>query len=1204
VIEAVPGAAERTSPYRGLVPYSKDDAEFFFGRDTERQLISANLLSSRLTVLYGASGVGKSSVLRAGVVHDLVQRSREDVAATGAPEFVVVEFGSWHDDPIVGLAESIRESVKLVREPPAPPPTTRHLAELLGDWTALLSVDLLIILDQFEEYFLYHDHEEGQGTFAVEFPRAVNRNLGVNFLISIREDALARLDRFKGRIPNLFSNFLRLDHLDRRAAQDAIQMPIAHYNQVRSGDTQFSIQTRLVDAVLEQVKTGRVVLETSGEGVVGDRMVEEGEGTTRDDSRIETPYLQLVMSRLWEEEIRAGSQLLRLETLERLGGAEVLVRTHLDEAMAGLAPEERDLAARVFRQLVTPGRTKIAHTLPDLFYFTRCPEDALGEVLERLTKGDARILRSIPPPPGETGGPRYEIFHDVLAPAILDWRARYEAEARLEREKREMEEQHRLARARARARARRFGIAAAAAAVVAVAGGILAFVAVRQANIAQSRSLVAQAVSSMASDPQHSVRLALRALDTRETDEAALAVLREALTESRIRSIMRGHTDIVWAAALSPNGKRVVTASRDQTARIWDAKTGAEVHRLSGHTDEVTSAAFSPDGKYVVTASLDGTARVWDVETGDELHTLLHDDVVYLAATDRFVQDSGYVATGAFSPTGDRVITASLDGTAKIWDIQTGEELLILENHRIGVSSAAFGPSGDRVVTAGLNGVARIWDAATGHSIHTMDNVTDWSNSAVFSPDERWVAVGNSDTTIGIWNASTGIVHRYLGFDKRPVAPGHTDEVWSVSFSPDSKMVLSTGDKTARVWQVQSGEQVTVMGGASWIDMAEYSPDGSYVLTANQDGTARLFEAATGEELLALRGHTDIMWMAKFGPDGTSVVTASEDGTARLWSANTGTELRGHIRPVVSAAFNPDGSRVITSSVDETARIWDARGGVELATLSGEEKDFGWWPMWSAGWSQNGDRLVTAQESGDVQIWAADTGKVVRSCCDNSGWPAIWAEFSPDAGQVLVVYDDLSGTARLWDVNAGGEGQEIHVFERGRIHLAGFAPGGTFILTSGRDDKRTTVWNASTFEEVEVIRTGLVVSAAFSPGGKRIATAGTDRTVRLWEVSTGRLLHRLPTPSAISALTFSADGNWLVSGGSDGATRVWDANTGQVLAVLHMHSGSVNAVAVSRDGRIVSASEDRTAKVYRCPTCGPDEQLIVRAREHAEIGAA
>src|SRR5262249_35494196 len=242
--------------------------------------------------------------------------------------------------------ERIYESLSLLPkqggtpiEFPHNPPS--HLPEFLEAWTKRINGDLLIILDQFEEYFLYHPQEDGERTFAVQFPRAVNRpNLRANFLISIREDALAKLDRFKGRIPNLFSTYLRINHLDREAARAAIEKPIEQYNRLlANGGQPVSIESGLVETVLEQVKTGAVILGEAGRGVVGG-----ARPTLSADVRIETPYLQLVMTRLWKEEVDGGSRVLRLETLTRLGGAEKIVKTHLDDVMQGFSEGDREIA--------------------------------------------------------------------------------------------------------------------------------------------------------------------------------------------------------------------------------------------------------------------------------------------------------------------------------------------------------------------------------------------------------------------------------------------------------------------------------------------------------------------------------------------------------------------------------------------------------------------------------------------------------------------------------------------------------------------------------------------------------------------------------------------------------------------------------------------------------------------------------------------
>jgi hypothetical protein len=412
------------TPYKGLVPYDEADAPFFFGREHEREIISANLLSSRLTLLYGPSGVGKSSVLRAGVVAHLREVAVQDSTPGEPGDFVMVLFDAWRDAPLQELARVVRDTVASASSHPAiyESALDRPLTEMLEQWTGLLDRDVLIILDQFEEYFLYHPSDDGEGTLPVELPRALNRRgLRANFIISIRDDSLARLDLFKGRVPNLFDNYLRIDHLDLDAARLAIMGPIEEYNsRIGAGDGLFSIEPGTVNAVLAQVQTGQVLLGDVGVGVVPD---DTSKGDPR--PRVETPYLQLVMTRLWNEETTMGSKVLRLQTLKDLGGAERIIRTHLDAAMSALPEMDCDVAARAFRFLVTPSGAKIAHSIRDLADYVELSEARVLPVVERLARGDVRILRPVAPPPDHPGPMRYQIFHDVLAPAILDWRNRY-----------------------------------------------------------------------------------------------------------------------------------------------------------------------------------------------------------------------------------------------------------------------------------------------------------------------------------------------------------------------------------------------------------------------------------------------------------------------------------------------------------------------------------------------------------------------------------------------------------------------------------------------------------------------------------------------------------------------------------------------------------------------------------------------------------
>ena len=450
-------------PYKGLMPYTEEDEAFFFGREDEREIITANLMASRLTLLYGPSGVGKSSVLRAGVVHHLHQAALQNLTERGTPGFAIVVFSAWRDDPIVGLTKRVQSAVtkalngRLVE----PPPQSCSFEKSLATWAEYVGGELLIILDQFEEFFLYHAQEDGEGTFAFEFPRAARCNdVRASFLISIREDALANLDLFKGRLSNLFDNYLRIEHLDREAARRAIERPLERYNALLPEDAQrVSIEPGLVDAVLDQVRTGKVSLGETGRG-----LAEEVSGRGGIERRIETPYLQLVMTRLWKEERgdnqdgQMRSPVLRLKTLNDLGGAERITHSHLDGIMAALSPTEQDTAAQVFQYLVTRSRTKIAYPALALAGEAGLEEIEIASVLEKLSRGDARILRQVGPAPGEPAEPqheRYEIFHDVLCPAVLDWRMRFVQEQERLEAARKAEEQQAIKRAETKRRVQR-----------------------------------------------------------------------------------------------------------------------------------------------------------------------------------------------------------------------------------------------------------------------------------------------------------------------------------------------------------------------------------------------------------------------------------------------------------------------------------------------------------------------------------------------------------------------------------------------------------------------------------------------------------------------------------------------------------------------------------------------------------------------------
>ena len=424
------------------MPFTEEQAPFFFGRDAEREIITANLMAARLTLFYGPSGVGKSSVLNAGVVHHLRQATREAPSTDGTREFVIVTFRTWRDEPLGALERTIEREAGVSGQ-------GKTFADRLQSCADQIQGDVLIILDQFEEYFMYHPGEDGEGTFAAEFARAVNRrDLRASFLLSMREDSIAKLDFFKGRIANLFDNYLRIDRLDRDQAREAIVRPIDQFNRlVAPPDGAFTIEPDLVDAVLDQVKANRVTREDSGRGGL----------TEHGDYGIETPHLQLVMTRLWQEERAAGSRVLRSQTLRQIGGAGEIVKKHVDAALDALSASERDAAARIFQYLVTPAGTKIALGVEDLYPNAGISASELRALLVRLSSGESRILTPVAPAPDQPARERYQIFHDVLAEKVLGWRTRYvtAAEQRAAEAVAQEERQNAEREARSAARLRR-----------------------------------------------------------------------------------------------------------------------------------------------------------------------------------------------------------------------------------------------------------------------------------------------------------------------------------------------------------------------------------------------------------------------------------------------------------------------------------------------------------------------------------------------------------------------------------------------------------------------------------------------------------------------------------------------------------------------------------------------------------------------------
>ena len=535
------------------------------------------------------------------------------------------------------------------------------------------------------------------------------------------------------------------------------------------------------------------------------------------------------------------------------------------------------------------------------------------------------------------------------------------------------------------------------------------------------------------------------------------------------------HAEGVAWAAFSPDGTRVVTASEDRTAQVWDATDGRRLTPPLSHGDDVTRAVFSPDGTRIATASSDRSARVWDPSDGRPLTPPLEHD--------------GQVTGVAFSPDGTLLVTTSTDGTARVWDARSGERLGPPLTHLSRVNHAAFRPDGKWIITASGDSTARVWDVGTGRAVGLPLQHVGAVLFATFSHDGTRIATASQDNSARVWNATT---LQALG---SPL--WHRNWAYSAEFSTDdTRLLTASRDFNARVWDLRlGGSPRPPLRHGRTVPAANFSPDGTRIVTASTDRTARVWDVATGLALGPPLEHKAGVRAATFSPDGRHVLTASTDGTARIWDAATGlpvNEPLRHNKGVNFAAFSPDGARIVTASGDRTARIWDVATGLAV----GEPIEHGG-IVWSAAFSPDGSRIVTASADRKAQVWDVATGRALGPPLvhDSECW---WAVFSPDGTRVATAGQE--NTAHVWDA-ATGRPLAPRPEHRGFIHTIIFSPDGTRLLTAS-DDRTVRLWDATTGRPLgaPIEHDAAVWWAAFSPDGSRIVTAGSDRTARVREL--------------------------------------------------------------------------------------------------------
>lgn len=1230
--EAAPVAINLANPYPGLRPYEEADHERFYGRERWIADLTTALDQHGFVTLYGGSGSGKSSLLRAGLMPRLKKQGRAVILFTPGknPFESLLAMGLGNRSQAQSLIEQAQKGLQ---------------ADLFAEIAAQCfpGQNLLVMMDQSEELYTRCESAEVRKCFLDCLFH--DRGASTQILIGIREDFFDRWGKTPALSPTFGAANISLTPPDEGDWRAIILEPAQKHGVI--------FEAGLPEIMIERLRVARAGL----------------------------PLLQFLLQKLWEHDNPADG-VLNQDSYDSLGGIDHALRGHIEAFLkkhAGREGEIRQMLFKLVRFTRQEGQYRALSR-------SCAPQELPADLTAAMMSDQWRILTTR----GQAG--EVELSHEVLlrvwpgfekleqergalhtlkgdiTDATTRWQpARQKSElwagSRLEESLKRAglpglvddaktsddfalaetplsdAECEFLQTSRAKVIADRqfqkrmlVGVSVTAAVMLLIAAGAAWFwkeaeaqkkVAdtktkeTEQANEANLRNLhdasmadYAVAVQRIEKEGKWNEGLAhlVRSLKWEPGNLLSAARLYSTLAfhgaekQAWPRKILQ-HGNNISSAEYSQDGARIVTSSGDNTAKIWDAASGMLIGEPLQHGEEgVSYALFSPDGKKVVTVSYEEKVRFWDATTGKRLSEPLHIAGIHLSRV-QFRADGTPIAiiqaettvqvldittgkplgepvrhrdgalSAQLSPDGTQMVTASEAFSVQLWDVASSKPLGEPLPQEWAVHFARFSEDGLRLVVSSQE-TSQVWDLTSRKAIGAELSHGFMKTSAQFSADGTRIVTAHTENTAQVWSVSTG----------KPVSGPlrHNNEVSSAQFSPDGRRVVTgSGDRTVRVWDAATGKPLgEPLRHAEYITDASFSPDGAQILSVSFDHAAHLWDAPSGKPLgepLRDVSETD---SAQFSRDGRRVVTV--DGySARLWDAVSGKLLFDNLRhenDVTTAQFSPDGMRLVTASFDKTARIWDLRSGKPVG-----EPFLHIDIVNSAQFSSDGTRIVTASQDKTARIWDAASGKPLGKPMQH-GDIVTSAAFSPDG--TLIVTASYDKTALIWDAKNGmplGDALK-HDFA---LRSAQFSPDGKLIATTANGNA-TQLWDAATRKPLgePLLQNSEVTQVRFSPDSTRVITASYDKTARVWDTATGKLVFEpLMHETPVHDVCFSSDGSCILTACGDLNTlsyaRLWDTKTGKAIGEPMPHHGTVNTAQFSMDGtRIVTAGVDGTARLW------------------------
>ncbi|GLF95036.1 nSTAND1 domain-containing NTPase [Streptomyces yaizuensis] len=1150
-------------PYRGLARYEPGDRALFFGRDHLLTRLIELVRGHRVVIVAGASGSGKSSLLRAGLIPALRHPANAPVRCAGIR---VLTPGArpvaTHTPVLTAFPQPADAAGGDGGETPGATDEDRARK------------DTVLVVDQFEELFTLCQEQTERARFLELLLAARTPDSGLRVVIAVRADFYAHCTEHPGLVEVLRTAHLALGPMTPAELRQAVVGP-----------------ARAAGLIVERELTARIVAETA---------VEPGG----------LPLMSHALLEVWR---RRRGRTLTLAAYESIGGIHGAVADTAEHTYGRLTPTQAAHARRLLLRLITPGQGS-----PDTRRPTPRAEleadtpDETAQVLENLTR--ARLVT--------LDGDTADLAHEALItawPRLANWiqedRHRLRVHRRLTRDAQNWQDlgqdtgalyrgirlaeareafpatdhpsdltalehtfltasqNHRLTTIR---RARVLNSVLACVLVLALLTAGIALWQRQNARTAEQRALTAQrtAESRQAAahsaalfpkDPDLASLLAVHAYRTSPTTEAIVS-LNKAADRPLIRS-STGHSREVWEAAFSRDGRRLVTVDDTGGTLLWDTGSGRN-RRVAGNGARAM-AALSPDGRILASLSRHGTLRLRDVDS-NRVRTIRtgHSEMTRLLL---------------FSPDGRTLATGALDHTVRLWDASTGKLRAVLtrDEERSRGSDETFTPDGRFFVTAAPGaGKVRLWDVRTGRLGVELIGHRGGVAKVEFSPDGRTVATAGFNGSVRLTDVAS---------DQSLVLPvGKIEGAGAHGFSPDGRLFATAapGAGKIRLWDVRTGKlRVELTGHRDGVARVAFSPDGRTVATAGLDGNIRLSDVASGRSLVVLNGHTGVAHLMKFSRDGRTLMSVGSEGTVRWWQAETGRgdmTLTGHGKPVSAVAFSPDGGTLASVGGDRTVRLWDTGTGGVRAALTGDPDG-----THTVAYSPDGRTLATGGNDQRVRLWDVDTG-TARATLTGHTQPVMKIAFSPDGRTLASASDD--GTVRLWAVDTGRARTVLKTGARSMRSVA-FSPDGRTLATGG-DDRKVRLWDVSTgrIRNVLSAHSEAVMDVTFSPDGRTLASASLDDKVRLWDATTGAIEATLPGGNG--DVVFSPDGRTLATAGADWEIQLWDVATRTVRTTLPPHTDEVFSVAFSPDGRTLAmGSDDKKVRLRRIAMTEPADAL-------------